>query len=71
MVSLGEHKDEDKHEHYLRREFSYGNYQQCYTLPEDADREKIKELYNQYVGPYAFYNMPLVVMRSPKRLRKR
>ena len=36
-----EHKDEDKHEHYLRREFSYSNYQQCYTLPEDADREKI------------------------------
>ena len=28
-------------EHYLRREFSYSNYQQCYTLPEDADREKI------------------------------
>nr|WP_303111160.1 Hsp20/alpha crystallin family protein [uncultured Prevotella sp.] len=36
-----EHKNEDKHEHYLRREFSYSNYQQCYTLPEDADREKI------------------------------
>ena len=36
-----EHKDEDKHEHYLRREFSYSNYQQSYTLPEDADREKI------------------------------
>lgn len=36
-----EHKDEDKHEHYLRREFSYSNYQQCYTLPEDTDREKI------------------------------
>ena len=36
-----EHKDENKHEHYLRREFSYSNYQQCYTLPEDADREKI------------------------------
>ena len=36
-----EHKDEDKHEHYLRREFSYSNYQQCYTLPEDADREHI------------------------------
>ena len=26
-----EHKNEDKHEHYLRREFSYSNYQQCYT----------------------------------------
>ena len=36
-----EHKNEDKHEHYLRREFSYSNYQQTYTLPEDADREKI------------------------------
>ncbi len=36
-----EHKDEDKHEHYLRREFSYSNYEQSYTLPEDADREKI------------------------------
>ena len=36
-----EHKDEDKHEHYLRREFSYSNYQQAYSLPDDADREKI------------------------------
>ncbi len=36
-----EHKDENKHEHYLRREFSYSNYQQAYSLPDDADREKI------------------------------
>ena len=36
-----EHKNEDKHEHYLRREFSYSNYQQRYSLPEDANREKI------------------------------
>ena len=36
-----EEKSEDKKEHYLRREFSYSNYQQSYTLPEDADREKI------------------------------
>ena len=36
-----EHKDENKHEHYLRREFSYSNYQQSYSLPEDADRDKI------------------------------
>lgn len=34
-------KEEDKKSHYLRREFSYSNYQQSYTLPEDADREKI------------------------------
>jgi len=36
-----EHKEEDKKQHYLRREFSYTNYQQNYTLPDDVDREKI------------------------------
>lgn len=36
-----EHKEEDKKQHYLRREFSYTNYQQTYTLPEDVVKEKI------------------------------
>ena len=36
-----EHKEEDKKEHYLRREFSYTNYQQAYTLPDDVDRNAI------------------------------
>ncbi len=36
-----EHKEEDKKQHYLRREFSYSNYQQTYTLPEDVVKEKI------------------------------
>ena len=36
-----EHKEEDKKEHYLRREFSYTNYQQAYTLPEDVDKNSI------------------------------
>lgn len=36
-----EHKEEDKKEHYLRREFSYTNYQQSYSLPDNVDREKI------------------------------
>lgn len=36
-----EHKEDNKKEHYLRREFSYSNYQQSYILPEDVDREKI------------------------------
>ena len=42
-----EHKDENRdshksrHIHYLRREFSYGNYEQSYTLPDDVDRDKI------------------------------
>lgn len=41
MEKKNEKKEEEKKEHYLRREFSYSNYQQSYTLPEDADREKI------------------------------
>ena len=36
-----EHKDEDKKEHYLRREFYYTNFEQTYALPENVDPEKI------------------------------
>ncbi|SDZ76699.1 HSP20 family protein [Segatella bryantii] len=36
-----EHKQENKKEHYIRREFSYSNYQQAYTLPDDVDKDKI------------------------------
>jgi HSP20 family protein len=36
-----EHKEEDKHNHYLRRESSYANYEQSYALPDDVEREHI------------------------------
>jgi len=36
-----EHKEEDKKQHYLRREFSYTNYQQNYSLPEDVVKDNI------------------------------
>ncbi len=36
-----EHKEEDKKQHYLRREFSYTNYQQNYSLPEDVVKDQI------------------------------
>ena len=36
-----EHKDEDKHHHYLRREFSYSNYEQNYVLPDDVVKDQI------------------------------
>jgi HSP20 family protein len=34
-------KKEDKKEHYLRREFSYTNYQQSYSLPDDVQKDNI------------------------------
>ena len=36
-----EQKEEDKKQHYLRREFSYTTYQQNYSLPEDVVKDKI------------------------------
>ena len=36
-----EHKEEDKHSHYLRREFAYTNFEQKYTLPDNVDEAKI------------------------------
>lgn len=36
-----EHKDENKKEHFLRREFSYSNYQQTYVLPDDIVKDHI------------------------------
>ena len=36
-----EHKEAEKKHHYLRREFSYTNYEQNYTLPEDVDKDNI------------------------------
>lgn len=45
MEDKFEHKEEepreDKKERYLRREFSYANYEQSYILPDDVDRDKI------------------------------
>ena len=35
-------KDENKKEHYLRREFSYSNYEQALTLPEDVETGKLE-----------------------------
>ena len=36
-----EHKEDNKKEHYLRREFSYSNYQQTYVLPDDIVKDNI------------------------------
>ena len=35
------HKEENKKEHLLRREFSYSNYQQTYVLPDDIVKDHI------------------------------
>lgn len=41
MESKAEHKDEDKKEHYLRREFAYSKYEQTLLLPDDVKKDSI------------------------------
>ena len=36
-----EHKEENKKEHFLRREFSYSNKQHTYALPDDIVKDHI------------------------------
>ena len=41
MEQKNEKKDENKKEHYLRREFSYSKFEQTLILPDDVNKEKI------------------------------
>lgn len=41
LEQKNEKKEGNKKEHYLRREFSYADYEQALSLPEDVDAEKI------------------------------
>ena len=41
MEKRVDEKEEKKHGHYLRREFSYSKFQQTMVLPDDVDRDKI------------------------------
>lgn len=62
-----EHKEDNKKEHYLRREFSYSNYQQSYILPEDVDREKISA---KVLNGVLEIELPKVVKSEQKVQRK-
>lgn len=62
-----EHKGEDKKEHYLRREFSYSNYQQVYTLPEDIVKDKISAKVEHGV---LTITMPKVTKEEEKKVQR-
>ena len=42
IENKNEQKDENKKEHYLRREFSYTSDRQSYALPDNVDADKIE-----------------------------
>ena len=62
-----EHKDEDKKQHYLRREFSYTNYQQTYVLPEDIVKDNISAKVNNGV---LTITMPKITKEEVKKIQR-
>ena len=46
MEKKSDNKEEEEDKTYLRREFSYSKYEQCLTLPDNADKENISASMN-------------------------
>lgn len=46
MEKKSDNNEEEKDKKYLRREFSYSKYEQCLTLPDNADKENISASMN-------------------------
>ena len=62
-----EHKDEDKKQHYLRREFRYTNYQQTYVLPEDIVKDNISAKVDNGV---LTITMPKITKEEVKKIQR-
>lgn len=41
MENKFEHKESEKHERYLRREFAYTNFEQTFAIPDNVDKYAI------------------------------
>ena len=63
-----EHKEEDKKQHYLRREFSYSNYQQTYVLPADIVKDNIAAKVDDGV---LTITMPKVTKDDVKKIQRK
>jgi len=63
-----EHKEEDKHSHYLRREFSYTNYEQKYSLPEDVNEEEINAKVEDGILTIELPKLQKVVGKATKQI---
>lgn len=67
MEQKNEKKDENKKEHYLRREFSYSKFEQTLILPDDVDKEHIAANVNDGVLTVA---LPKVEKKEEKTTRQ-
>ena len=67
MEQKNEKKDENKKEHYLRREFSYSKFEQTLILPDDVDKEKVGASVNNGV---LTVDLPKVEKKEEKTMRQ-
>lgn len=67
-IKMESHQDQDKnHSHYLRREFSYGKFEQTLILPDDVDKDKIGAMVTDGV---LTVTLPKVVKEEQKAARQ-
>ena len=68
LVITGEKKEEQEHKekNYTRKEFSYVNFKRSFTLPENANAEKIEGMYENGV---LFLSIPK--LKESQRISKR
>ena len=62
-----EHKEENKKEHFLRREFSYSNYQQTFVLPDNVVKDNISAKVDNGV---LTINMPKINKTEEKQITR-
>ena len=67
MEKKTDEKSEKRHGHYLRREFSYSQFQQTMVLPEDADKEQISA---QVEHGVLKVNIPKIKKNEKEQARK-
>ena len=63
-----EHKEEDKKSHYLRREFSYTNFEQRYTLPDDVNEEEVNAKVEDGILTIELPKLKKVVGKTTKQI---
>lgn len=67
-IKMESHQDQgENHAHYLRREFSYGKFEQTLILPDDVDKDKIGAMVTDGV---LTITLPKVVKEEQKAARQ-
>ena len=68
MEQKQENKEEDKKDHYLRREFSYSKYEQTLILPDDVEKDSISARMENGVPTVQLPKMQQTVTKAGRQI---